>query len=139
MVFLTKIEKEEESGKWVQLPYYDTIEFLMPFSGHNNPNTERDLVRDVEYYVDICKSCSSGNRLWLDLKFFPEILTRIVQPAGKYRLTTYVIAEEADTITVVLDISWGGDYKNLSSNLVSVTRKRPKEKTKSWWHFLSRR
>jgi hypothetical protein len=59
------------------------------------------------------------NHLELDLKLVADPYKDIVHPPGKYRFTILVTTEDAESLTKLVEIDWNGDYKSLSSKLVT--------------------
>jgi len=111
--FLTKIEKQDESGDFETL-YRDSIPLKWSFLG----TTEGlDIPHDVDVYLDVLKFVKGKEDFEFHTSKLPKMWKRLSKETGIYRFTIVVIAEQVKTrrIKLILDWSeiWTGNWESL--------------------------
>jgi hypothetical protein len=111
-VVLTSIQKWI-GNSWAEVGYHDAVELLWAY-GWEDKVIEKDIVRDIAYFVDVCNANTQKNHLNLALVKVSPRYQDIIDTEGSYLLTMLIAAENADPVTVCMRVNWAKNARNLS-------------------------
>jgi hypothetical protein len=115
-VVLIGIKKLVDNG-WTDLDYHDAVELIWAYGWAEklvDRVIEKDIVRGINYFVDICNANSHDNHLNLALVQVSPRYRDLIDPEGSYVFTMLIAAENADTNTVSLRVTWPKRAANLT-------------------------
>jgi hypothetical protein len=114
---LLDIQKVRDNGELQDVGYADQI--ALKWSGENNDTLPLDLIGHMEKYIAVAFVVEKPNKLNLCLVHPTTYLANVFEAPGTYKLKVQVLAREAKSKIVEIDILWTGNCDTLSAKLIN--------------------
>jgi hypothetical protein len=116
--YLTAVEKLE-GDTWIKAGYHDVLQLPWSYySPDDASDLEKDIIKGVYFFLDICRLHSVENKPSLCLiKSIVNYGTIIENPA-RYRLSLLFTGENFDPQTVSVEIAWHGEFDKIGFHIV---------------------
>jgi hypothetical protein len=113
---LVQVEKKDHDS-YRETSYTDAIQLTWAYAQGEKRHEGKDLIKEVDNYLDLCEVKSWENVLR------PQLVTRssryqdLFKEPGTYRLTVQLSAEEADPVLTQIILTWHGEWKTLEVSM----------------------